>query len=30
MDAMRYALENKIHKQGKMKFNSANLRQSFV
>lgn len=30
MDAMRYALENKIHKQGKMKFNSANLRQSFM
>ena len=30
MDAMRYALEGKIHKQGKMKFNSANLRQSFM
>ena len=28
MDAMRYALENKIHKQGRMKFNTANLQQS--
>ena len=30
MDAMRYALENKIHKRGGLKINSANLRREFI
>ena len=30
MDAMRYALENRIHSQGRLKINSANLRRSFI
>ena len=30
MDAMRYALENKIHKRGGLKINSANLRRSLI
>lgn len=30
MDAMRYALENKIHKRGGLKINSANLRRGFI
>ena len=30
MDAMRYALENKIHKRGALKINSANLRREFI
>ena len=30
MDAMRYALENKIHRPSGLKFNSANLQQGFV
>ena len=29
MDAMRYALEGKIHKPGALKFNPANLRQAY-
>ena len=30
MDAMRYALENRIHRQGRLKINSANLRRSLI